>query len=77
MGKDNNHIHAGNAVNVLRIERIGSQIRAYVNENLLWSGNDDTYINGRVGLNIGTPVNLTSNGFVEFSFDDFIVRSLH
>jgi hypothetical protein len=75
-GRDNIHINSGNDVNVLRVERNGSLIRAYVNNYLLWSGNDSTFINGRVGLNIGTPVDLLNGEYVEFCFDDFIVASL-
>jgi hypothetical protein len=75
-GQDYSHINSGNRANVLRVERIGSQIRTYVNNYLIWTGNDSTFMNGRVGLGIGTPVNLTFGEYVEFSFDNFIVRSL-
>jgi len=73
---DNVHINTGNSVNVLRVERTGSQIRAYVNDYLLWAGNDSTFIMGRVGLNIGTPVDLALDKYIEFSFDNFIIGSL-
>jgi hypothetical protein len=75
-GRETLHINPGNAVNLLRVERVGTQIRVYANGFLLWSGNDGTYTNGRAGLSIGTPADLASGEFVEVIFDDFIIGSL-
>jgi Divergent InlB B-repeat domain len=75
-GLDVVNIHPGTAVNLLRVERVGTQIRVYANDILLWSGNDSSYTNGRAGFNIGTPVDLASGEFVEVIFDDFIIGSL-
>jgi hypothetical protein len=75
-GLDHVHIISGDGVNVLRIERSGPQIRAYVNDYLLWEGNDSTFMMGRVGLNIGTPVDLAPDKYIEFAFDNFLIGSL-
>jgi len=75
-GLDPVHINPGTAVNLLRVERVGTQIRVYANGSLLWSGNDGTYTNGRAGFNIGTPTVLSSGEFVEVIFDDFVIDSL-
>jgi hypothetical protein len=47
-----------------------------VNNNLLWTGNDSTFIMGQVGLNIGTPVDLAPDKYIEFAFDNFLIGSL-
>jgi uncharacterized repeat protein (TIGR02543 family) len=75
-GRDDVHINSGNSVNRLRVERIGPQIRAYVNGYLLWSGSDNTFTLGQVGLNIGAPAGLPPGNYIEFSFDNFIIGNL-
>jgi uncharacterized repeat protein (TIGR02543 family) len=70
------HIHAGDGVNVLRVERDETQIRAYVNDYLLWEGTDSTFLSGQVGLIVGTPTNLAPGKSIEFAFDTFIVDKL-
>ncbi len=75
-GLDTVHINPGTAVNLLRVERVGTQIRVYANGFLLWSGTDSSYANGRAGFNIGTPADLASGEFVEVIFDDLIIGSL-
>ena len=75
-GRETTHMNTGNGVNLLQIERFGSQIRAYLNNYLLWSGSDNTFVNGQVGLNIGTPDDMTNGEYVEFAFDNFIAGSL-
>jgi hypothetical protein len=74
-GFDTPHINSGSAENVLRVKRIGTQIRVYANGFLLWSGNDGVYTNGRAGLCIGTPGTLGSSEYVEVIFDDFVIGS--
>jgi hypothetical protein len=75
-GLDLVHINPGTAVNLLRVERKGTEIRVYANGFLLWSGTDSSYTNGRAGFNIGTPVDLVSGEYVEVIFDDFIIDFL-
>jgi len=63
--------------NLLRVERLADgSIKVYLNNTLLWSGSDATYQNGQAGLNIGTPILLGFNGFVEVIFDDFLIGDL-
>lgn len=63
--------------NLLRVERwLDGSIKVYLNNVLLWSGNDLTYQYGRAGLNIGTPVSLGTGEYVEIIFDDFVIDSL-
>ena len=64
--------------NLLRVVRQGTSINVYLNDMTtpLWSGSDSTFVNGRAGLNIGTPVGLVAGAYVEVIFDDFLVDSL-
>jgi hypothetical protein len=65
--------------NLLRVVRQGASIKVYLNDMVtpLWSGSDSTFVNGRGGLNIGTPVGLVAGTYVEVIFDDFMVDSLN
>jgi len=65
--------------NLVRVVREGASIKVYLNDMLtpLWSGSDSTFVNGRGGLNIGTPVDLVAGTYVEVIFDDFMVDSLN
>jgi hypothetical protein len=64
--------------NLLRVVRQGASIKVYLNDMLtpLWSGSDSTFVNGRAGLNIGTPVGLVTGTYVEVIFDDFLIDNL-
>jgi hypothetical protein len=64
--------------NLLRVVRQGASIKIYLNDMVtpLWSGSDSTFVNGRAGLNIGTPADLVAGTYVEVIFDDFLVDSL-
>jgi hypothetical protein len=64
--------------NLLRVVRQGASIKVYLNDMLtpLWSGSDSTFVNGRAGLNIGTPVDLVTGTYVEVIFDDFLIDNL-
>jgi len=67
-----------NEYNLLRVVRQGASIKVYLNDMLtpLWSGSDSTFVNGRAGLNIGTPVGLVTGTYVEVIFDDFLIDNL-
>jgi hypothetical protein len=63
---------------LLRVERQGAptySIKVYLDGVLLWSGSDNTYSNGRAGLNIGAET-LPVSGYVEAIFDDFVIDIL-
>ncbi len=64
--------------NLLRVVRQGASIKVYLNDMLtpLWEGSDSTFVNGRAGLNIGTPVGLVTGTYVEVIFDDFLIDNL-
>ena len=64
--------------NLLRVVRQGALIKVYLNNMLtpLWSGSDSTFVNGRAGLNIGTPGDLVKGTYVEVIFDDFLIDNL-
>jgi hypothetical protein len=54
-------INPGSAWNTLRVVGIGSNLRFYVNDTLVWNGNEGAYPAGRVGLAIYRDADSTSN----------------
>ncbi len=71
-----NNMLSRDEYNLLRVERQGTTVRAYLNGVQLWSGSDATYANGQAGLNIGTPVDLAAGAYFEAIFDDFLIENL-
>ncbi len=71
-------MNSRNEYNLLRVARQGASIKVYLNDmpTPLWSGSDSTFVNGRGGLNIGTPVGLLPGTYVEVIFDDFLIDNL-
>ena len=78
---ETNAINKDHLINYLEVNRIGSEIRAFINDQALWDWNngehlyDDTYLNGRVGLIMVTSVNLPSGEKASVAFDNFQVYS--
>ncbi len=64
-------IHTGDKLNLLKIERIGGEIRAYANNTLLAVVYDSTYTGGRLGLDLWAG-DLPS----EARFDDFTIGKM-
>ena len=70
------NMNPGDQDNLLRVERLGTSISVYLNGVQLWTGTDSTFVNGRAGLNIGTPVGMPAGASVEIIFDDFMIDNL-
>jgi hypothetical protein len=43
-------INTGNAWNTLRVVASGSKFHFYINDTLVWSGSDSTFMSGKVGI---------------------------
>jgi|WetSurMetagenome_2_1015567.scaffolds.fasta_scaffold220083_2 hypothetical protein len=64
-------IQKGNAINLLRAECVGKNLKLFVNDSLVAATTDDTFlVNGDAGLWLGSY----EDPGTEIFFDDFLVR---
>lgn len=70
------HIHTGeNAVNLMRIECVGSNLRLSVNGHLLAETEDSTYASGSLGLAATGWMEQHGKTFTEIAFDNLVVTT--
>lgn len=61
-------INQGNAWNEMRVLAIGSSLRFYINNILVWSGSDSSFTSGRVGVGMYRGAGTTGNGlYVDYA----------
>lgn len=61
-------INQGSAWNEMRVLAIGSSLRFYINNVLVWSGSDSSFTSGRVGVGMYRGPGTTGNGlYVDYA----------
>ncbi len=61
-------------VNHLKVERVGTSIKTYLNGNLIWEGTDDSYVGE---LRVGFIHDKYEIGYTGVYFDDFKLWKVH
>jgi len=69
-GISSKYIKKGDAKNLVAVACVGTKIFGYVNRNLVWTGEDDTWLSGQVGCSV-------HGGNNEYAFDNIKIMEAH